>query len=573
VFGVKVRLAQIVDQLLGLPAAESPLVDVRRDVRIPLPDGVQLLADRYRPRSPAAGPGTDHDGPLPVVLIRTPYGHHTVGGRLFGSVLARRGFQVVVQSVRGTFGSGGEFRPFHDEKDDGLATVAWLRAQPWCDGRVATAGPSYLGHTQWALGPYLDPPLEAMCLGITASDFVSSFYPGGALGLYSMLWWSALIGIQEHAPFGGLLPNPRRLKRTARAMSHLPVRDGDLAAIGRRVGFLQEVVEHTEGDGFWTQADHSASVPGLTTPTSMVSGWYDLFLPAQLNDFSRLAAAGRTTRITIGPWFHGERAALKAILNDSASWLAAHLDNDVAQLHRPPVRLHLQNADRWLDFDRWPPTESLETSFHLHGRRRLSRHVPASSNPDVFIYDPADPTPSTGGPLLSGKAGRRDQRATEGRPDVLVYTGAALDHDLDVIGEVRATIHLRTEREHADVFVRLCDVDPAGHSKNVTDGIIRLTPNGEPGAIRVAEVELFPTAYRFRRGHRLRVQVAGGAFPRFARNHGTGEPAADAVATVSCRFEVLHDPDHPSRVILPLLRRDELGETAHGGGEAGGLRA
>jgi len=153
------RLAGLAaDRALGLPLTARPY-ELRRDVQVPMPDGVVLLGNHYRP----AG----DDGPLPVVLLRSPYGRAGPTGLVFAAPLARRGFQVFIQSVRGTFGSGGQFRPFLPEREDGLATVAWLREQPWCDGRVAMTGASYLGHTQWAVAPYADPPLASVSLNIT----------------------------------------------------------------------------------------------------------------------------------------------------------------------------------------------------------------------------------------------------------------------------------------------------------------------------------------------------------------------------------------------------------------------
>ncbi|MFE0028119.1 CocE/NonD family hydrolase [Amycolatopsis sp. NPDC059021] len=539
-------LERVVDRLLGLPAAEGPPPVVTRGLSIPMPDGVRLLADRYAPAGTTSAP---------VVLIRTPYGRGVLIGKLFGETLARHGLQVVLQSTRGTFGSGGEFRPFHTEKEDGLATARWLREQPWCDGRLAMAGASYLGYTQWALAPYLDPPLEAMCLGVTASEFVSAFYPGGVLAADDMVSWSALIGRQE-SRFAAL-PNPFQARRTRRAMTTLPLAAADVAAIGKPVRFLQDVTAHAEpGDPFWAKADHRAEVAGLRTPVSMVTGWYDLFLAEQLRDFRTLAAAGRNPRITIGPWAHGEPGMLKVLILDQISWLRAHLHGDRAELRRSPVRIYLQGAGRWLDFDQWPPAETTAKPLHLQPVGGLGEDVPGESVPATFTYDPADPTPSVGGPLLSGKSKQRDNQAVEARSDVLVFTGAPLAADLDLIGEVSATIHVRTDLGHADVYVRLCDVDSRGVSLNVTEGILRLRP-GVPesdvdGVVR-ASIELEPTAYRFRRGHRLRVQVAGGAFPRFARNHGTGEPIVSAVAGKPCRFEIFHDPAHPSHLTLPVF--------------------
>jgi hypothetical protein len=544
-------LGRAFDRVLGLPPAAAPDIERRKDLRIPLPDGVITLADWYRP----SGSGT---AAMPVVLVRTPYGHQTILARMFGSVLARRGLQVVVQSVRGTFGSGGEYWPMHQERDDGVATVAWLREQPWCDGRIATAGPSYLGHTQWAIGPYLDDPLVAMCVSVTTSDFPRTFYPDGSISLYSLLSWSALIGTQEDGPpLRRLLNEARSTQRNDVAMRSLPLRDADRVAIDKPVRFWQEVIEHAEpGDDFWKPVNHRPLVSKLTTPTSMVTGWYDLFLPAQLDDFRDLQRAGRSTRITIGPWAHADPQNIKTMLADTANFLVAHLGGNTSELNRAPVRLYLQHADRWLDFPAWPPEEARPTPIHLRSGRKLDWSSPTEGEPDGFVYDPADPTPSTGGPLLNGKTKQRDNTAIEARKDVLTYTGERLARDLDLVGELEATIFLRTELGHGDLFVRVCDVDTRGVSRNVCDGMIRLRAGDvEPAEDGVMEVRLpmYPTGYRFARGHRLRVQIAAGAFPRFARNHGTEEAIADAVATTPNHYEILHDAGHPSRVVLPVL--------------------
>ena len=177
-----------VDRAIGLPPATARYV-VRRDVAVPMPDGVALLGDHYRP----AGP----DRPRPVVLIRSPYGRAGLAGIVFAAPLARRGLQVFIQSTRGTFGSGGQFRPFLSEREDGLATVAWLREQPWCDGQVAMTGGSYLGHTQWAVAPYVDPPLSSVSLNITTAKMTAAFYNHGVPGLQNALTWTGLIGNQE----------------------------------------------------------------------------------------------------------------------------------------------------------------------------------------------------------------------------------------------------------------------------------------------------------------------------------------------------------------------------------------
>src|SRR5439155_3064216 len=124
-----------------------------------------------------------------------------------------------------------------------------------------------------------------------------------------------------------------------------------------------------------------------------------------------------------------------------------------------------------------------------------------------FVYDPACPTPAVGGARLAGHlAGVRDNRALEARADVLTYTSAQLPHPLEVAGPVRATVFVRSSLPHFDVFVRLCDVRPTGRSDNVCDGLLRVAPGSRHSAsgVQRVEVDLWPTGYRFRAGHRLR---------------------------------------------------------------------
>jgi uncharacterized protein len=540
-----------VDRMLGIRSAGVPFV-LRRDVAVEMPDGVALLGDHYRP----AG----DDRPLPVVLIRSPYGRAGLPGVMFAAPLARRGFQVFIQSTRGTFGSGGLFRPFSTEREDGLATLAWLRDQPWCDGQVAMAGASYLGHTQWAIAPYADPPLRSVCLNVTAAKVTAVFYQHGAPSLQNALNWTGLIGRQEKSPLSAL-PNPRQLGRMRRALRKIPLQAADIEAAGAPVAFWRDFTGHADpGDEFWAGTDHDRADLTRLPPVSMVTGWWDLFLPWQLRDFAAIQAAGGTARITVGPWLHGEPAEVKAITGQDIAWLEHHL-HGAPPPEGPAVRVFLQQAGTWLEFGQWPPPDTVTTAYHLRASGRLALGAePGDAAPDTFVYDPADPTPSAGGPLLQPPGKQVDNQEIEARPDVLTYTTGPLPARQDLVGPVSARIFVRTGRRHADLFVRVCDVDEKGVSRNIVDGIRRLSPQavladdvqvGDDQVLAV-EVELFPTAYRVQAGHRIRVQVSGGAFPRFARNYGTSQPFATATSAVRCRFEIYHDSQHPSQVLLSV---------------------
>jgi putative CocE/NonD family hydrolase len=560
-------LSRVVERVLKLPPAVTRDVEVRRGLRVPLRDGVELIADLYVPRRVAGAP---------TILVRTPYGRGGLLTLAMARPFAERGFQVLVQACRGTGGSGGEFDPFGREREDGLDTLDWIERQPWFRGRLLTFGPSYLGYVQWAMAPDAGDRIAAMSAMVTASQFRDQTYLGDAYTLRGTLSWTALMAAQEGNLLLAQLRGIAGRRRLRAAMDHLPLSEADLVATGRRVGFFQEWLAHTEpGDPYWVpERDHRDRVGEVTAPVNMVGGWYDLFLDAQLEDYAALRAAGRRPHLTIGPWTHGDPQGIGTAVREALTWFRAHVGDDHDGLRADPVRLFVQGAGEWRGFAEWPPPAT-PAAWYLHAGGRLARTAPAPPAgagpagdtdppagagpfaPDRFRYDPADPTPGIGGPLLGPGAGRKDNSAIEARPDVLVYTSAALEEPVEVIGAVSAEIHLRSSVGHTDVYVRICDVDPAGRSWNVCDGLQRLTPERStagPDGVHAVRVRLWPTAYRFAAGHRIRVQVSSGSHPRFARNTGTGEPLATATRLVAADQEVFHDPRHPSAVILPLVR-------------------
>jgi putative CocE/NonD family hydrolase len=279
-----------------------------------------------------------------------------------------------------------------------------------------------------------------------------------------------------------------------------------------------------------------------------------------LRDVAALRAVGVTTRLVIGPWLHGEPGELKAAMQQDVAWLEHYLA-DGPPPSGPSVLVALQQTGIWLDFDDWPPPGIAATAFHLRSGGQLVREAaPGDAKPAMFVYDPSDPTPSVGGPMLQRPGKQADNTALEARGDVLTYTTEPFAADQDLVGPVSACIYLRTGRRHADLFVRVCDVDDKGVSRNVVDGIRRLSPETVPAAdvrvgadgVMAVDVELFPTAYRVLAGHRIRLQVSGGAFPRFARNFGNGEPFGTSTTAKRCQFEVFADAEHPSHVVLPF---------------------
>ena len=181
--------SQILARRMRLPRARTLDVVCQRDLPATMDDGTVLLADRW------VAADQQHK-PQPTVLVRSPYGRRQVVGMLLGRLLAERGLAVVLQSVRGTFGSGGRFSPF-EERDDGLATLRWIRAQPWHAGPIGTFGPSYLGFVQWAVAAEPDADLAALSIQVSASQFYDQTYTGGSLSLETLGSWMVLLAAQE----------------------------------------------------------------------------------------------------------------------------------------------------------------------------------------------------------------------------------------------------------------------------------------------------------------------------------------------------------------------------------------
>ncbi|MFC6935456.1 CocE/NonD family hydrolase [Actinomadura yumaensis] len=310
---------------------------------------------------------------------------------------------------------------------------------------------------------------------------------------------------------------------------------------------------------YWDRRDFSGTVGRVEAPVTLLGGWYDVFLPWEIRDYLALRSAGRRPYLTIGPWWHADARHGLVSFRESLAWFRAHLRGDPSGLRRHPVRLYVTGAREWRDYRDWPPPGTRQDRWHLHSGGGLGEDGPQDAPPSTYRFDPARPTPALGGPTLLGSSKPVDNRPLERRRDVLVFTSPALTEDLDVIGPVGADLFVRSDREHTDFIVRLCDVAPDGTSRNVCEGGLRLPsaadkPVGTAGVRRVA-VDLWPTGHRFARGHRVRVHVASGAHPKVAPNPGTGEPLATAYRTVAARQEVFHDPDHPSAIILPIASR------------------
>ncbi len=539
-------------KIYALPPRLNPTHRTRH-IALPMADGVSLMTDHYAPNA---------KGKHPTILMRLPYGRR--GFSSVAEIYAERGFNVVLQACRGTEKSGGTFDPLVNERADGLATLDWIKAQPWFDGRLGLSGPSYLGYAQWAICDAL-PPISAMATKVTSAEFRSVVFPSGAFHLGLWLSWLQVIE--------GLRGNPLKMtgtmfsggveKRTAKAAMTLPLIDADIAAVGHRIPFWRHWFSHAIGsDSFWADIDHRHRLSATTPPNHFMSGWYDFMIDQLLADYQSLVRLGHQPYLTIGNWTHVANELQGQSLIETLSWMRAKLLGDPSGLRQQPVRIFISGREQWRDFDCFPPQPISSLIWHVHPRGALRQAPAPASPPDCYYYDPADPTPNLGGAMFAFTgAGRVDNAGREARQDVLCYTSAPLGAPLTIIGHVRVSLRARARIKHADFFVRLCDVSPDAISTNICDGLIRLTPAtpvGSDGIWRL-ELPLHATAHCFLAGHRLRLQISSGAHPRFARNLGTDEPIGTATTLVDNDIEIFHSPDQPTFIDLPAYADQLVG--------------
>ena len=363
-------------RMMRLPPARGGYT-VARDLPIPMRDGAVLRADVLHPAGQVRG----------TVLLRSPYGFDPLNGSLYGGLFAARGYRVIQARVRGTFGSGGTFDPMRREVEDAADTVAWLREQPWFDGRFATFGGSYLGFTQWAL--LVDPPPELVTAVIQVGphDFRDAMYEGGAVELSTWVGWADVITHQEQYSVPRILLRMYTgTRRQAAALRHLPVAEAvDELCAGRAPWFREFATRRDPADPFWSPMQLSGALDRVQVPVLLQGGWQDLFLRQTIEQYRHLHGRGVDVALTVGPWTHADVAtkAGRIIMNELLGWLDERLAGTGpgagAPADKAPVRVFVTGADEWRDLPGWPPATREQILYPQPGgglsrQPRSSRH-------------------------------------------------------------------------------------------------------------------------------------------------------------------------------------------------------
>ena len=518
------RAERVVDatttRLFRLPPPRSDY-SVTASIRVPMRDGVHLLTDHYAPDGEALG----------TVVMRGPYQRSGAVPHVLVGLFASRGYHVVMQSCRGTFGSEGRFVPGEDEIRDGADTVAWLREQPWFDGRFVGVGGSYLSYTLWSM--LMDPPPEmvAAVSFVSFHDFFRVVHGTGAFSLRDTLDWCDSLARQETTTMlRQLLEGPRTNRRHEAAYGGLPVAEGEERFIGAGSAWYRDWATRTDpADPYWRVRDLSAALDRVSVPVRFLTGWQDLFVGQTLDQYRRLRDRGVEASLTVGPWTHANLLTKGGprVLGETLAWVDRHLAGLRGAAATDPVGYYVTGADEWRTASDWPPPAEQRTLYLAPGGMLADRPPSATAGAVGFTYDPARPTPTRGGRLLAPDAGYREDSDLARRPDTLAFASVALTEPLDVAGVPRVTLTHRSDNPSADLWVRVSEVAPDGRSHNVAETFRGVAAAGADGR---TVLDLDPVAHRFAAGSRIGLLVGGGSFPRYARNLGMPGSRAEGTA-------------------------------------------
>jgi putative CocE/NonD family hydrolase len=579
-----------------MASAETGEPVVERDVSVRMRDGVTLYADIYRPTTA---------GKFPVLLMRTPYGKSEARTPSETAFYPPHGYIVVVQDTRGRFKSKGEFYPYFNEAKDGYDTIEWAARLPGSDGQVAMVGQSYSGLVQYLAAKERPPSLKAMCpVSGPITHLMNCTYRGGAFELGWMLTYFISMmrntlerdGLWEErkAQIENYLARPELPNSlpSKEAYRRLPLKAwGDDLRVG--APHFKDILTHYGQDEFWEPVDLRPDLHKIDIPMFHVGSWYDAFQYDTLMMFAglRASAASRNARrgqkLLMGPWGHliPFNVPTSKGTGDIDFGPEARIDLNAVQLRwldhvlkgkengtetETPVRIFVMGRNVWRDEQEWPLSRAEYKNLYLHSGGRanslegdgtLSFAPPGEEPVDHYSYDPDDPVPTRGGAGLARALGAFDQREIEKRNDVLVFTSAPLEQDLEVTGPVQAVLHVESSAPDTDFTAKLVDVCSDGYAQNIVDGIIRARYRHgldrpemlAPGQMYELTIDLWSTSHVFAAGHRLRVEISSSNFPRYDRNLNTAEEFGEGVTWAIARQSVHHDRTHPSRLILPVI--------------------
>jgi uncharacterized protein len=564
-------------------------IKLMANVPITMRDGAILYANVYRP---------DDDERYPAVVLRTPYLKESVGilaGYIRPQDLSGQGYNVVLQDVRGAGWSEGVCDPSGHQVEDGYDTVEAVAAMPWCDGNVGMVGESYCGFSQLAAAQGRPPHLRAICPFQTSWTKFPAIYSFGVFSnvLYGWIYGRAL---DRHEKFGIL--SPEAIEEMQYCMAHgdeqvrfLPLKDMPAANIPGVPGldFQNELLENIANEDFLAEIGRAEGYDKVEVPCLILTGWYDFLRDKSIYNYTQFKTRGGSEKcreggkLIVGPWLHGDLLSGgfdgfyfgpegsgegADITGRVIDWFDCWMKGETSPfMSGAPVKLFILGPNIWRDEYEWPLARTQYTNYYLHsggkansldGDGTLSARLPEDEREDHYLYDPGNPVYTHIDDPYTHMV--QDQRPNERRGDVLVYTTGAFEQDTEITGPITADLFVSSTAIDTDFVCKVSEVYPDGRALNIAMILVRARyRNGhepeflEPGKAYEVHFDIGNIGMILKQGHKIRLDVTSSLFPDADLNMNTGGRVGYETEYNLAVQTILHDSDHPSRLVLPII--------------------
>lgn len=502
-------------------------VEVKENVKIEVRDGTIIRGRLLFPKG--------LDGPLPTIVQLNGYGHGKYGNsseeRLID--LVERGYAVLHVSMRGAGSSEGKANLYNFYGQDGYDVIEWAADQPWSNGNIGTTGSSLLGISQWLAAKELPPSLKAISPVMACAN------------CYDTLWYP-----------GGMEAGPGRIARGSE---------------------YKVAKQHRNYDKWWQERSVSAkqleAIADSGIAAFIYAGWNDYISPGNIEAYELHKAAGGDSKLIVsaGSHWHLPEILPYEFKDYQALWFDHYLKEENNEVEkRKPVLIYVQGAGQWRYESSWPLADTNYVDLFFSDKKSksidsindgsLTAKGPNNKHSSItYSYSPKE-GPFL--PLLISPTGRLpiDQRPYE--KEVATWTTGALAVPTEVTGNMSVTFWAEADAADADFVVQVSDVASNGTSKQVVAGYlnasraeshIKPTPL-TPGKVKKYTVKILPTSYVFKKGHRIRLSIAGGTKALKSQPVPQGPGLNPTASTV----EIYQDAAHPSSFRLPLIGVTEL---------------
>jgi putative CocE/NonD family hydrolase len=582
------------------------------EYQIPMRDGVKLFTAVYLPY--------DDSKEYPILLVRTPYGVAPYGANVYKEKLGphfayeKEGFIFVFQDVRGKYMSEGNFvnmRPHLenkpsktdiDESTDTYDTIEWLLKNiKNHNGRVGQWGVSYPGFYCSAGMINSHPALKAVSPQAPIADwFWDDVHRHGAFNLNLTFNFFSSFGKKRAGPytespasFDHKIPDAYQF-----FLDLGPLKNANLFYLNGEINFWNSIIQHPNYDEFWQARNILPHLKNIKAAVMIVGGWFDtedLYGPLKTYQSVEAQNPGIYNMLVMGPWSHGGwYDSNGSQLGDAdfgfktATWFQENIDlkffknflkaDESGKIDFPEAFIFETGANRWREFEKWPPKSVRRTSLFLHPSGKLDFNPPGEGEAIFAEYpsDPYKPVPYT--KEITNQWAKNymteDQRFASQRPDVLVFQTDKLTQDITIAGPLKAKLFVSITGTDADFIVKLIDVFPneipsvEKNSKKWKQGAQQMLIRGEPFRGRFRESYQYPepfipqkiyhinyelqdVCHTFKRDHKIMIQVQSSWFPFIDRNpQKFVENIFDAQESdfIKAMHRIYFSKDYPSQI-------------------------